>query len=196
VRRRLLAFTSVLPLLLCAGVCLLWVRSVWVNDWFRYNVLDGERGRWTGFTLVSSHGTIYFSYSPFWFADPASARRYALAAEQVGYSHERMAPKDNDLSAFDGSFLGRRGFALILPPESHDTGSDGAYAHRFWRALVPSWFLVLLLLMPAVLAIRRVGRTRARRVRGLCAACGYDLRETPERCPECGTIATTAADAR
>ena len=55
---------------------------------------------------------------------------------------------------------------------------------------VPYWFLMLVALVQPALMIAR--RHRARRgVRlGLCGVCGYDLRASRERCPECGTAIT------
>jgi hypothetical protein len=45
-----------------------------------------------------------------------------------------------------------------------------------------------------VLKNRELQRVRRFRM-GQCTKCGYDLRATPSRCPECGTIQTTGAKA-
>lgn len=57
---------------------------------------------------------------------------------------------------------------------------------------VPYWSMVLVTaLAPAWYAAGIARRARAaRRARhGLCRRCGYDLRATPARCPECGKLA-------
>ena len=60
-----------------------------------------------------------------------------------------------------------------------------------WEVRAPLWlFALATAAAPALKWRKRVGRQR-RQADGLCPSCGYDLRATPERCPECG--ATTAA---
>jgi len=72
--------------------------------------------------------------------------------------------------------------------------------HSRWRyfadnevdrsAEVQTWWVVLVVgALPAVRVLRVVRRYKTlRRVNaGLCLRCGYDLRATPGRCPECGT---------
>jgi hypothetical protein len=52
---------------------------------------------------------------------------------------------------------------------------------------VPYWSLLGLALVPTMMLIRRWWIQRLRRKRGQCMVCGYDLRASTDRCPECGT---------
>jgi hypothetical protein len=74
----------------------------------------------------------------------------------------------------------RAGFQhrVIRPPDG--AGQLFAIPYWFWvaaSAVLPSWWVI------------RRRRARGRRAAGCCPACGYDLRATPDRCPECGRAA-------
>ena len=64
---------------------------------------------------------------------------------------------------------------------------DGTFRYQDMFVAVPQWALILLFAGGAW-AVDRRGRLERHRVRnGLCVACGYDTRATPDRCPECGS---------
>lgn len=56
----------------------------------------------------------------------------------------------------------------------------------YYTVLVPYWFVVLLLAIGPALQLRALIRRRRNAGMILCPSCGYDLRASPERCPECG----------
>lgn len=58
---------------------------------------------------------------------------------------------------------------------------------------VPGWFL--LVSADCILAWG-VSRQVPPRPKKVCANCGYDLRATPDRCPECGTTPLNPSDRR
>jgi hypothetical protein len=90
-----------------------------------------------------------------------------------------------------GVFTGIPGFIL------QDSSGASVRVHtKVTVATTPYWPLIVIFsILPGIWwSMRR--RDRARRQLGLCDVCGYDLRATPERCPECGTVpAVTSAHA-
>ena len=100
--------------------------------------------------------------------------------------------------------------AFVVWPPPSDVGSyntwkvvPGVYRVDWsqWRRgrkylLVPSNVIVpLTAILPSIWGVRFAARVhRARRDRsraaatGRCRICGYDLRATPDRCPECGAV--------
>jgi hypothetical protein len=52
----------------------------------------------------------------------------------------------------------------------------------FYLCRVPIWLFIVVSAGTCVFYIRKRPQVRA----GFCRRCGYDLRATPQRCPECG----------
>jgi hypothetical protein len=110
--------------------------------------------------------------------------RLSDSAERDGMNWGRdAAAARSDLASATRESIGR--FAGIAFEMQNGTGHD-------WKLLVPYWLpAVALAFLPTAMAVsewRRLRRERRGRA-GHCPVCDYDLRATPERCPECGWLA-------
>ncbi|HSU68157.1 MAG TPA: hypothetical protein VLJ39_14865 [Tepidisphaeraceae bacterium] len=60
---------------------------------------------------------------------------------------------------------------------------------------IPLWILLAVFATPSIFELALLARRRRRVNSSLCVACGYDLRASPDRCPECGTVRQVNAGA-
>ena len=188
--RILLNVASALSLVLCVAAVVLWVRS--------YRVADAcwVARHWNYAGFMSFRGTIGCEFGRWYDGGPQD--RYAEAI-QVGY---RPVPvRDMPLSDYvhiaevDGRFKGLRHYHDVLGFRWHPR-SDRNWEYRERGVAAPLWFAAGLgLALPLVRASRAVRRARYARA-GRCGACGYDLRASPDRCPECGTMPPPARRVR
>jgi hypothetical protein len=178
-RRRLFNFLAALSLLLCAGAAGMWARSRSLHDMVHrgsgvYRIGGGWQTRdvW----LESAAGEFHF-----WFLETRALRSPIMNANPAGWHYHawRFAP-----SSPPGWIEERRVLGVGVVNKFHNHGASGHV--RIFMLHVPYPHVVA---AAGVLPLAWVVRRRRRRARrpGLCARCGYDLRATPGRCPECGT---------
>ena len=67
-------------------------------------------------------------------------------------------------------------------------GPNDRHIRQVW---FPHWPLAIIGAIPLIALFLRGSRRRSRIRHGLCGECGYDLRASHERCPECGTAFTS-----
>lgn len=200
--RRLFTMASVISLLICAASAALWV---WDRDsieqiGWAVPVLE-DNGQPT--TVVDD------GYSPDWLFAPEDRRPprsprtvilcnvYGLRVcrgtcalgvteppdwpEKPGWYHIRQPANRYVLRP-----AGRLGFGFAW------SNVEARWLFMLWRReiFLPFWFITAITaLLPALAATRMLLRHRRthRKLTGrICIICGYDLRASKDRCPECG----------
>jgi len=162
-----------LSLLVCFATVVLWVRGHWRLD----KLYWGEEG--SLYTVYLGYGQALVSREQ---DETRSATPYGRSSFNQQESFEELMESGSGrpptiLRDHDWQLPGV-GFR-----SEHTVWIMGLTTYRR-RFTISYWLIVLLTL---ILPASRI-RFRKRHRLGLCAKCGYDLRATPDRCPECGTI--------
>jgi hypothetical protein len=181
--RRLFNLLCLASPLLCVALGVLWVRSYFWNDAFSllHGARDGSGQVVThAATLISGVGCVGVRAGRWREADSPSLKAESPDGLHARHEATSLAAATYPLS---GSFWNRIGFSCNLDRYS----APGDAEHAF-MLIVPDWLPLWLSAAPPAWWVLRRRRERLRRKAGLCARCGYDVRATPGRCPECGTV--------
>jgi len=169
IRRRLFVGINVLSLILCLATVGLWVRSAWHGDMVERDV-RGPPHRTT--SVTSNAGVLWFDLQ-----EQSAGTNWNLirirgpdAGPMYGWTYWSHPASARSAGLFGFSYVANPG-----PPFHAVRASVPHAVPALLFALAPTYWL---------LGPRRT--LRRRRKLGLCERCGYDLRASPDRCPECG----------
>jgi hypothetical protein len=188
IARGLFTLCSALSLLIALGVGVLWIRSVRMSDaafltWAAPRP-GFERKSSCSFLSVDGGLQVWLQVDN---CAVGTAAHYPPLEVRTGefrpypfFGRRSIDPRKDRLT-----FLQRRGFEL-----ENKVKDERAYPPSISRGTIaPHWFVLLLSLVLPALWLRfglRSIRAARRKKMGLCRRCGYDLRASGDRCPECG----------
>jgi hypothetical protein len=178
--RFLLRFTASVSFFLLVVVAVVFARAQRVSDAWAWN---GSR---YGVAVITLKSGLLVVAQPPENAAPSEAR-------PPRFEHQKMSPDDAQKDGRDEIFWYDQQF-----DDEFNLGLGywaGLYYRgctlKGWRqsthhAIVPYWLALGATAPLPAFAAWLVVRRRRRARRRSCANCGYDLRATPDRCPECG----------
>jgi len=191
--RILLNAATVFSLMLFLAAIALWIRGHFVVDLLT-SMQDGGPAptEIRGWSIVSTMGNIQFVRSRV--TIPALDGVQAAAWDKwraviKKRARWRSIPLPDSMEASSG---------FLFNHEQEAVPTAWSTARIFldeWRFGLPYWLLAAVTtILPIARGVKYM-RWKRRPQLGRCATCGYDLRATPDRCPECGTAASPAAAA-
>jgi hypothetical protein len=222
VRRMLLNISSAVSLILLVAVVLLWVRSYWVADFAArvrqsvYVNMDTREPALVGgahrraWLAESAAGGIWVERQAYGWEteDPSAAYQPSPRAVVIPLRLERLPdptyPQPFSVPPLNGavrSVWGCRWLFVAYEREWNGRVTARRFPARYggsrWTLVLPHGLLALPLAVLPYAWCRRRWAERRNSDAGpgpKCVRCGYDLRATPERCPECGAAYRGAVD--
>jgi hypothetical protein len=200
-RRWMTSGLTVMPLVICVACGVLWIRSVSRCDSVGYTTRAGntytistgphvlvlDAGRTTGSTkdpmaliFAAMHGR--FGGGIRVHSDKWNAQCNVPGTPSVAYATPNAGTVTFALLGYTNTWI----------PPAHrflGFGYDSSQAGTVTSSRAEFPLLALMLVFAATPAVRfnHAMRRRRRRRLGHCLSCGYDLRASKDRCPECGT---------
>ncbi len=189
-RNRLVAAAALLSAAACVACVALWVSSFWTGAVVAWNVsglavvAHSERNL-IGVRLYPHTRDVEIS-APQFYPNPDYKKSSGLWDELRPL---KSPPPGTMLNGKPFTFTYHQhllpgvglGYRKTEYPASDPTSID-------YDLYVPHWIPSLAFAVLPAIWYFRLARIRGRIHRGCCIRCGYDLRATPNRCPECGTV--------
>lgn len=170
-RRGPFGFISAASLGLCAFACVIWALSYCTFDslsFFRPH---------NAYCLDSHNGRIFV------------VNCWIVAMEPVGLRFSRQPAVfvyEDEPYLWRHLGIGRQQVTCVMER------GDVTPVLRLNAYSLPWWMIIAAAAVLPARTFKRLSHTRSSRGVGFCSKCGYDLRATLGRCPECGAVPSTA----